>query len=133
MKTRERGSRRHALRVLGGLAGTGVLGALAGCAEAPPRQLRVPLSDLAVGARRELQLGATPIELRRTEAGVEARSLLCTHMGCVVARRGQEDGYLCPCHEGRFDSEGAVVSGPPPKPLRRIPARIEGDQVVVGS
>jgi len=128
----EHGSRRHALRVLGRLTGAGVLGALTSCGEAQPAELRLPLSQVPVGARQDLQLGGTPIELLRTEAGVEARSLLCPHMGCRVVWRDQEGEYFCPCHEGRFDPEGTVVSGPPPKPLRQIPARIEGDQIVVG-
>ena len=130
MKTDERDSRRHALRVLGGLAGVGLLGSFPGCGNDEPARLRVPLSELAVGARRELELAGAPIELRRSEAGVEAQSLLCSHMGCRLVRR--ENDYFCACHEGRFDLEGNVIAGPPPKPLRRIPARIEGHQIVVG-
>jgi cytochrome b6-f complex iron-sulfur subunit len=129
VKTR-RDSRRHTLRVLGGLAGAGVLVSFPGCRSEPPEQLRVPLSGLAVGERRELELAGAPAELRRSEAGVQALSLLCSHMGCPLVRR--EHDYFCACHEGRFDLEGNVIAGPPPRPLRRIPARIEGDQIVVG-
>jgi len=107
-----------------------VLVPLTGCGAKEPTELRIPLSELAVGARREVELAGAPIELRRNEAGAEALSLLCSHMGCRLERR--EGDYFCACHEGRFDLEGNVVGGPPPKPLRRIPARIEGDQIVVG-
>jgi isorenieratene synthase len=56
-----------------------------------------------------------PVFLRRTAAGVEARSGRCTHKGCPV--RVASDGFHCPCHGGRFDLDGAVVGGPPPRPL----------------
>ena len=131
MRNGERDSRRRALRVLGSLAGAGVLGSFPGCGNEEPEELRVPLSGLAVGERRELELAGAPVELRRSEAGVEAVSLLCSHMGCPLVRR--ESDYFCACHEGRFDLEGNVIAGPPPRPLSRIPARIEGDQIVVGS
>lgn len=130
MKGGEGASRRHTLRVLSGLAGAGVLGLLSGCGNGPPERLLVPLSRLAVGERRELVLAGAPIELRRSEAGVQALSLLCSHMGCSLLRR--ERDYFCACHEGRFDLEGNVIAGPPPRSLTRIPARIEGDQIVVG-
>jgi cytochrome b6-f complex iron-sulfur subunit len=130
MKTGERDSRRHALGVLGSLAGAGVLGSFSGCGSQAPEQLRVPLSELAVGERRELELAGAPIELRRGETGVEALSLLCSHMGCPLLRR--ERDYFCACHEGRFDLEGNVIAGPPARPLTRIPARVDGDQILVG-
>jgi Rieske Fe-S protein len=27
--------------------------------------------------------------------------------------------FLCPCHDASFDVEGAVLDGPPPRPLDR--------------
>ena len=41
----------------------------------------------------------------------------CTHLGCPVSWSADEDRFLCPCHEGVFDAQGKVVSGPPPRPL----------------
>ncbi len=52
----------------------------------------------------------------------------CTHLGC--AYRWVEDGegggmFHCPCHDGDFDREGNVVSGPPPRALDRLETKIE--------
>lgn len=41
----------------------------------------------------------------------------CTHLGCPVSWSADEHRFLCPCHEGVFDAQGKVVSGPPPRPL----------------
>lgn len=52
-------------------------------------------------------------------------SNLCTHLSCRVNWRGEEQEYVCPCHDGRFNEQGEVVSGPPPKPLYRYENKVE--------
>ncbi len=41
----------------------------------------------------------------------------CTHLGCAYSWANESRRFLCPCHEGIFDINGCVVSGPPPRPL----------------
>ena len=37
----------------------------------------------------------------------------------------------CPCHEGNFDAlTGAVLDGPPPRPLGRIDVEIRDDEQI---
>jgi len=69
----------------------------------------------------------------RREAADEVRVLSgrCTHMGCSVRWEGEQESFACPCHRGRFAADGAVVSGPPPAPLQRLPARVEAGEVFV--
>lgn len=118
--------RRRAL--LGGLAGA----ALVRCGgKAPPAPVSVPLSRLAVGERLQVLVKDEPVEVLRSEAGVVARSMLCTHFGCGVAWKPDLEQYACACHEGRFNTEGRPVAGPPTLPLRTLAARIEGDQVLI--
>lgn len=52
----------------------------------------------------------------RDHEGVRALSAVCTHLGCVL-ERGEEDGFLCPCHGSRYNDAGKVISGPAPRPL----------------
>jgi Rieske Fe-S protein len=54
----------------------------------------------------------------------QALSATCTHLGCRVAWDAAEANYKCPCHGGVFGRGGEVVSGPPPRPLDRIPVRL---------
>jgi Rieske Fe-S protein len=39
--------------------------------------------------------------------------------------------FLCPCHAGRFDRGGNVLSGPPKKPLIQFPAEVRADEIVI--
>jgi quinol---cytochrome c reductase iron-sulfur subunit, bacillus type len=64
---------------------------------------------------------------------VHALSATCTHLGCQVRWDPGSTTFRCPCHGGVFDVQGAVVEGPPPRPLDRVEARIDtaGSDVLV--
>ena len=47
----------------------------------------------------------------------------CTHEGCTVQYVPAEGGVWCACHNARFDVEGRVLAGPPPRPLPRYAVR----------
>ena len=70
--------------------------------------------------------------LVRTDDGqVTALDSTCSHLGCRVGWDAQAGEFHCPCHGGVYDATGAVKSGPPPAPLARLTAKIEGGQVMV--
>ncbi len=60
-----------------------------------------------------------------------AMSNICTHLGCRVRWVTGRNQFFCPCHNGVFDKEGLVVSGPPPRPLNRYEVKVEGDQLLI--
>lgn len=63
--------------------------------------------------------------------GFVAYSQLCTHLACAVLWDPERRVLDCPCHEGLFDAEtGLVLAGPPPRPLPRIPLRVEEGAIV---
>jgi len=68
----------------------------------------------------------------RDKEGVTAFSLICTHLGCTVQWQEGKQQFFCPCHDGYYDRNGDVISGPPPMPLEQLQAKIVGDEVVVG-
>ncbi|NNC40836.1 MAG: Rieske (2Fe-2S) protein [Acidimicrobiia bacterium] len=127
--------RRRVLKLLGeaagGLTGTAVLLSI-GCGRAADGAVTVPLSRLPENVRVRVLDGETPVELLRTGGVVRARSLWCTHSGCEVRWSEERDEYLCPCHDGIFDQDGKVVSGPPPRPLAGYPITMRGEEVVLG-
>jgi len=57
----------------------------------------------------------------------------CTHMGCPVTWNHAAGRFLCPCHGGVFNSDGRVLSGPPPRPLDRYAVRVDGGAVYMGA
>jgi menaquinol-cytochrome c reductase iron-sulfur subunit len=60
-----------------------------------------------------------------------AMSNICTHLGCRVRWIEERQQFFCPCHNGVFDRDGNVVSGPPPRPLDRYDVRVERDQLEI--
>lgn len=127
--------RRRLLAAAGALAGLGLssLGCSGDTGSAlSPGQVAVPLSDLPEGRRHVVLVGENPVEVVRTGDAVAALMLRCTHMGCVVRWKPGERIYVCPCHDGRYDAEGRVLSGPPPLPLRRVSVSVRGTLAILG-
>ncbi|MCC7439915.1 MAG: Rieske (2Fe-2S) protein [Armatimonadetes bacterium] len=62
---------------------------------------------------------------------IRAISLRCTHTGCPVHWVDASREFHCACHGGRFDAEGRVIAGPPPRPLQRLRVEEIGGNVVV--
>lgn len=72
--------------------------------------------------------GNTPgVLLRLSKDKVAAYSRICTHAGCIVGYDGAANLLVCPCHGAEFDPTrgAAVVAGPAPTPLRRIPVSVD--------
>lgn len=105
----------------------------------PPKSQRTTevlltrLADLPVGSGREFKgvLGNDLIAARLPSGDVRVFSSICTHLGCHVQWDQVAGNFLCPCHLGRFDTEGKVLAGPPPTPLPAFPVRMAGKDVYV--
>lgn len=91
------------------------------------------LGQLPKGSSRFLSdvYGSDLIAVRVGESEVRVFSSVCTHLGCAVQWDPQEGNFLCPCHMGRFDTNGNVTEGPPPAPLPSFAVRLDGDNVFV--
>ena len=60
-----------------------------------------------------------------------AYSQICTHLSCAVFYSQASRNIECPCHKGVFSAEtGAVLAGPPPRPLPRVVLERRGDELV---
>ena len=56
----------------------------------------------------------------------------CTHLGCSYYYDKDLKTFACPCHRGQFDVKtGAVLAGPPPRPLDELPVEIRDSSVFV--
>jgi menaquinol-cytochrome c reductase iron-sulfur subunit len=61
----------------------------------------------------------------------KAMSNVCTHLGCRVRWVADKKQFFCPCHNGVFDKDGKVISGPPPKPLSQYEIKNENGQLSI--
>ncbi|MFL5247652.1 MAG: ubiquinol-cytochrome c reductase iron-sulfur subunit [Myxococcales bacterium] len=79
-----------------------------------------------------VRAGATRIVVFEDSAQrLRALSARCTHEGCTVQYVPGDSVIWCACHNGRFDLDGRVISGPPPRPLDKFSCTREADGAVV--
>lgn len=96
-------------------------------------RVAIPRARVGVGEAHFFQFRGHPaVALQRAPGDFVAFSAICTHLGCVIRWLPEKDEFLCPCHAGRYASDGKVLGGPPPKPLRTIPIALSGDNLLVG-
>ncbi len=60
---------------------------------------------------------------------IYALSLRCTHLGCII--NAGSNGFTCPCHGSRFDSNGKVLKGPAAQPLTRFSVKENGKDILI--
>jgi Rieske Fe-S protein len=106
----------------------------------PPRQaeaLQKRVAAAKVGALTPnsfqiFKFGSSPGILINTQDGqLIALSAVCTHLTCTVRYESDSGTLFCPCHNGRFDLAGNVISGPPPAPLEVYRVEVVGEDIFV--
>ena len=91
-----------------------------------------PVADLPLGEWRLLALEVVQqdgwkksrvkhaVWVRREGKGDQEISVLspiCPHLGCPVSSYPAQKQFVCPCHGGIFDTNGRLISGPPPRSM----------------
>ena len=114
-------------------AAIAVLGSLVGMMRLPsPRVLPEVARRFRIGRPDEYPPGSETViptqnvVVLASDEGVAAISLVCTHLGCIVKRDGND--FACPCHGSLFDEQGDIVAGPAPRGLRwlRVSQTVDG-------
>jgi cytochrome b6-f complex iron-sulfur subunit len=90
------------------------------------------VSDLKPNSGKIVKFGSLPVLLVRiSETEWGAFSGVCTHLNCTVQYKDSSRQIWCACHNGLYNLNGQVVSGPPPKPLEPYDVHVRGEDVVV--
>lgn len=90
------------------------------------------LGELRIGEAKLIRHGVTPFFVIRTnESSVIAVSAVCTHVRCILNYDRERRSIVCPCHDGRFDLRGNVLSGPPPRSLPSFEVSMREGEVFV--
>lgn len=69
--------------------------------------------------------------IRKSAAEAIAYSPICPHAGCYYNWNARLRQFICPCHASVFTIDGAVVSGPAPRALDTLPAKIENNNLYI--
>jgi Rieske Fe-S protein len=106
----------------------------------PPRQAELTakriaaakVGELAPNSAKFFRFGSTAAVLINTADGqLRAFSAICTHLTCTVRYEADTESLFCPCHNGRFDLAGNVISGPPPRPLEAYEVEVSAGDIYV--
>ena len=90
------------------------------------------VGELAVNSAKIFRFGNRPgILIRTPQDQLKAFSAVCTHLNCTVQYKNEDSLIWCACHNGKYDLNGQVISGPPPRPLEAYQVNVRGDDVVV--
>jgi Rieske Fe-S protein len=65
------------------------------------------------------------------EKNNQVLSTICPHAGCEVAWEPSMNRFACPCHESHFAADGSRLSGPSPRGLDALPARVQDGKLQV--
>ena len=91
--------------------------------------------DVPLGGTHAFVLEGSKIPfilIHLNDGGWAAYEQKCTHLSCAVYYQPSVDKIECPCHHGYFDARtGAVLQGPPPRPLPRLEVVMRGDEIFV--
>ena len=133
-------------RTLNAILGGGILGLLGSVFYPvvrfviPPDRAEAVQSSVVAGKVDELapnegkvfRFGSRPGLLVRLSTGeYRAFSAVCAHLQCTVQYRSDLSQIWCACHNGMFNLNGEVLSGPPPAPLEVYKVAMRGDEIVV--
>jgi len=89
-------------------------------------------SSMPPGDVKNFPWGVKPGLLKRASDGTFIAWVgVCTHLDCNVSWLPDKKQFYCACHVGWYDENGTNISGPPPKPLRRLEASVEGEDLFV--
>jgi menaquinol-cytochrome c reductase iron-sulfur subunit len=85
-----------------------------------------------VYVRRSTPADRSPSDKGKQPLPYVAISTRCAHLGCPVRYIQASQKFVCPCHGGIYDDQGAVEGGPPVRPLDRFYTRVRNGRVEIG-
>lgn len=104
-----------------------------------PRAVYTPPTQFMAGRRDDLGPGEVSVRYQdehsvwivRGPEGIFALVAKCSHLGCRPNWFAEEGRFKCPCHGSNFDTEGKVLAGPAPRPLRRAVVSLDRDGNII--
>lgn len=96
------------------------------------RTVAASAAELTADSGKIFRFGNSPGLLIKTPEGkLKAFSAVCTHLDCTVQYVPGEKHILCACHDGKYDLNGQVISGPPPRALEEFDVYEQDDEIIV--
>jgi nitrite reductase/ring-hydroxylating ferredoxin subunit len=117
---------------------TGLGGAVVTLNYISPNVLFEPPSRFHIGPPEDYPVNSVnflreqQVFIVRTANGFFAVSAICTHLGCIVEWKPDDNLIECPCHGSKYTRDGKKVAGPAPRSLPHFSIQLAPDgQLVV--
>jgi Rieske Fe-S protein len=95
------------------------------------RTIEVPIAELSVDTVAYFDREGIQIAVVYTDKVPKVFDAACTHLGCLTAWDPNAHMFRCPCHGAVFDDQGAVVTGPASKPLKKIRFEVKDGKIII--
>lgn len=90
------------------------------------------VTELPINTAKIVRFNKQPVILVHTAQGqFKSFTATCTHLGCIIEYRSEDERFHCNCHGSIFDLNGKNVGGPAPAPLLPIKTSLKDSQVVL--
>ena len=131
MEKENKQNRRDFLKKLTlGSAGLLILGGLEGCKPEDPEMRLGSMAELKQNRQVKGEFNENSVlAFINQKDEIVVYSLTCSHKRCTVKWKSGVQQFHCPCHKGKYDAKGFVISGPPPRPLRKYKWEQRGDDI----
>lgn len=80
---------------------------------------------------RVVQVKVGSAWVRQREGKLMAMSTVCPHLGCAIDYDGDNDKFICPCHDSFFSLDGGVETGPSPRGMDELELQTDNDLVAI--
>lgn len=106
----------------------------------PPEAIGSNPASVKAATAGELELGGSKIFQFGNKAGLLIRlengeyrafNATCTHLSCTVQYRQDLGVIWCACHNGKFNTKGINIAGPPPRPLETMEVHVQNEDIFV--
>ncbi|MGI0491865.1 ubiquinol-cytochrome c reductase iron-sulfur subunit [Alkalinema pantanalense CENA528] len=109
----------------------------AGSSQLPPPPATT--NAIAIGEAADLdkagfikgQAGDKPVVAVKVKDQITAVNPTCTHKGCVVDWKADQQKFVCPCHGATYAADGSAPTKPASNPLATYAVKVEGGKVLV--
>lgn len=89
------------------------------------------LSEIPSGSGKTGMINETPVAVYNDQGAPIVFENTCTHAYCETEWNDATKAWDCPCHGSQFTPQGDVVTGPATAPLKKLPAKVDGDDILL--
>ncbi len=90
-------------------------------------------SDIPHNTGKVVAFNGDKVLILNKDGEYHAMSAICTHLGCTVQWKPDEELVWCACHNARYDIDGKIISGPQPRALAPYNLSVQDGNLILSN